>query len=398
MRTDDSLDWLNTVLWPCGDGGFVRAGEAVADAPGQWWWASPGVESPHTLVPTAPRHAARRSARRYHDGKPWRARARVLAAEMVMGSPFTPAVGPLAQRITATGLDRGVIGALRTAFGNDLVVAVTLASPKSNRKAVLQLLAADGTCVGFAKVSPDRWNDRLLANEATWLERPTPAGLRVPAVRRHGELGGRTVLVQEAVLPPRMLRRGPLDTPPVHLFESVAAMGTRRRAPVHASAWMGSVRAVLDHADPAERLLLEHALMAHGEPLELGAWHGDLASWNLYTGRDTIAVIDWEFAAPDVPLGFDVCHFHLQVANELLGLDAAGALRWARERIADPLVALGVEAHEHGVVWRLYLVELVRRTLALRAEGLPTSEVRHGVAALAYLRAICPTPTMEVVS
>lgn len=396
MRTDDSLDWLNTVLWPCGDGGFVRAEESVPAGRGRWWWASPGVENPHTLVPTGPRRAARRAARRYHDGKPWRARARVLAAELVMGSPLTPAVGPFAQRITATGLDRGVIGALRDELGEDLAFAVTLASPKSNRKAVLQLLAPDGECIGFAKVSPDPWNDRLLANEAAWLDRSTPEALRVPAVRRHGEVGGRMVLVQEAVLPPRMLRRGPVDTPPVHLFEHVAAMDTRRRAPVEESAWMRSVRAVLDHADPVERLLLEHALTAHREPLELGAWHGDLASWNLYTGRDTIAVIDWEFAAADVPLGFDVCHFHLQVANELLGLDAAGALRWARERIADPLVGLGVEPREHAAVWRLYLVEMVRRTLALRAGDLPTTGVRHGVAALDYLRAISPTPTMEV--
>ncbi|MFN3219676.1 MAG: hypothetical protein ACE367_24590 [Acidimicrobiales bacterium] len=398
MRTDDSLDWLNTVLWPCGDGGFVRADESVSDGLGRCWWASPGVENPHTLVPTAPRRAARRSARRYHDGKPWPARARVLAAEVAMGSPLTPAVGPFAQRISATGLDRGVIGALREEFGQDLVFAVTLASPKSNRKAVLQLLAPDGECVGFAKVSPDPWNDRLLANEAAWLARAAPPSLRVPAVRRHGEAGGRMVLVQEAVLPPRMLRRGPVDSPPVHLFDDVAAMGTRRRASVDESSWMGSVRTVLDHADPADRLLLEHALAAHSAPLELGAWHGDLASWNLYTGRDAIAVIDWEFAADDVPLGFDVCHFHLQVANELLGLDAASALRWARERIADPLVGLGVEPREHAALWRLYLVELVRRSLALRAGDLPITGVRHGVVALDYLRAISPTPTMEVVS
>jgi hypothetical protein len=397
MRTEDSLDWLNTVLWPSGDGGFVRADESVSGGAGRWWWASPGVENPHTLVPTAPRRAALRSARRYHDGKAWPARARVLAAELAVAGPITPTLGPFARRITATGLDRGVIGALRGEFGEDLVFAVTLASPKSNRKAVLQLLAPDGECVGFAKVSPDPWNDRLLANEAAWLRRSTPGSLRAPAVRRFGDVGGRTVLVQEAVLPPRMLRRGPVDTPPVHLFADVAAMGARRRAPVEESAWTGSVRAVLDHAEAADHRLLEHALTAHAEPIELGAWHGDLASWNLYTRRKTIAVIDWEFAADDVPLGFDVCHFHMQVANELLGLDAAGALRWARERIAGPLVGLGVEPRDHASLWRLYLVELVRRTLALRAAGLPTTEVRHGIAALGYLRAIGPMPTMEVV-
>lgn len=395
MRTDDPLDWLNSVLWPRGDGGFVR-GDGSGSG-GRQWWASPDVEHPHTLVPTAPRRAAMRSARRYHDGKAWSARARVLAAEVAVAGPFTPAIGPFGRRISATGLDRGVPGALRDELGDDLVFAVTLASPKSNRKAVLQLLAPDGACIGFAKVAPDPWNEQLLANEADWLGRPARASLHVPTVRWYGDAGGRTVLVQEAVLPPRTLRRGPVDAPPAHLFDDVAAMDVRRRAPVDESAWMASVRAVLDHADAADRPLLEHALAAHRAPVELGAWHGDLASWNLYTRRGSIAVIDWEFAAADVPLGFDVCHFHLQVANELLGLDAAGALRWARERIAGPLAGLGVGPAEHAPVWRLYLVELVRRTLALRAAGLPTGGVRHGVAALEYLRAISPTPTMEVV-
>jgi hypothetical protein len=38
-------------------------------------------------------------------------------------------------------------------------------------------------------------------------------------------------------------------------------------------------------------------------------------------------------------------------------------------------------------VWRLYLVELVRRTVALRADGYPAERLTHGPAALARLLA-----------
>lgn len=82
MRSDDPLHWLNAVLWPQGDGAFVRAAAAGPRPAGPSWWASPDVAHPHTLVPVAPRRAARRAARRYHDAKGWSVRAQVLAAEV----------------------------------------------------------------------------------------------------------------------------------------------------------------------------------------------------------------------------------------------------------------------------------------------------------------------------
>jgi hypothetical protein len=96
-----------------------------------------------------------------------------------------------------------------------------------------------------------------------------------------------------------------------------------------------------------------------------------------------------------VPLGFDVCHFLLQAENETAGVDPATSLGSIRARVGAPLAALGVPRTDHDLVWRCYLVELARRTFALRAGGRPTDRVTHGRAAIDRLLAEVERPTME---
>jgi hypothetical protein len=94
-----------------------------------------------------------------------------------------------------------------------------------------------------------------------------------------------------------------------------------------------------------------------------------------------VQVIDWEFAAEGVPLGFDLCHFHTQVGVEMKGLSARVALDRSARLSPQGLALLGVDPHNQINVYRLYLVELIRRTLALRAAGMSVDRVEQGEAA-----------------
>lgn len=49
------------------------------------------------------------------------------------------------------------------------------------------------------------------------------------------------------------------------------------------------------------------------QPVSYGVAHGDFTPWNtLRTKNDQLAIIDWELAQTEMPLGFDFFHFHLQ--------------------------------------------------------------------------------------
>jgi hypothetical protein len=373
-----ALEWLNAILFPDGDSRFEPG---QPDDHGAWWWANPSAAAAQTLMPATPAAAARRSVRRYHDGHGVRRRLRSAAAELAMRTGPLVHRLPLGEPVRLIGsLDDGVIGGLRRALDiADLTVAVSLAQEKSNRKPVLQLLAG-GNCVGFAKVATTEHARALVDNEAAWLTRRPSVPLAMPQLRWSGELAGASVLVMTAVIPPRLPRRRPLDPPPAALFAAVAALGQRRTTPLADSAWWARVQQLRPLATPAEIDALDTvADRDASQPLGLAAWHGDLTPWNLFTARGTHHLIDWEFAADDVPCGFDLCHFHLQAGNEMLALEAPAALARARRLVAAKL------GPNEDTIWRAYLVELLRRQLHLRSIGYPEHTITHGPAAVAAL-------------
>ena len=390
MTPTDPLTWLNGVLWPEGEAGFVA--EGASGGRGERFWVSPSAANAHTIVPVEPARAARRAVRRYHDGQGVKRRLRSFAAEAAMRAQpiVTRLPGAVGEQVVLVGdANTGVLGGLREVLADPrLTVAITLASPKTNRKPILQLLAQDGRCVGFAKVACDAWTADLVRNEAGWLQKQPMPPLLTPDVVWQGELAGRTVLVQTAVTPPRVPRRRPLAPPEPGLFAAVAALGNRRSAEPAETAWTKTVLDVLPAATDRERSAIESVLEGDGwAPLAVGAWHGDLTPWNLFTDSRGSSLIDWEFAADEAPVGFDFCHFHLQAGNETLGLVTPAALARARSIVDSDLPEFGVPTNDVARVWRLYLVELGRRVLRLRSAGLDTSAVTHGPAAIDALLA-----------
>mgnify|MGYP001819987368 CR=1 FL=1 len=383
------LAWLSTILWPDEDAHFVTAdvaGDRV-DA-STTWWASPNADEPRILVPVAPA-PSRTAVRRYHDGQRGRDRLRSLAAEAIVRTKPLARRALDSNRVVVSGpSDAGLLETLRQELGVDeLHAAISLAQPKSNRKPVLQLIDSRGQCLGYAKVGWNAHTTDLVRNEAGWLtDRPSPPVI-APEVLHVLELGAQTVVVTSPVTGSRWPRRRRF-TCPIDVVRAVAAMRGRRAVPVSSLAWTTGVLDVLDSASPTERSIVGAAIEQVGsEVLEAGAWHGDLTPWNLLTSSRGVGLIDWEFAAADVPVGFDVCHFHTQVGMELCGLDAPAALARAAPLAAGDLARLEQRGATANTVWRLYLVELARRTFALRSRGFDTTAVYQGPAALALLSA-----------
>lgn len=389
MLTDldsrEPLQWLSQILWPDESTSICVDGPASPR-----WWASPNTKSPKILVPAESAAAARTAVRRYHDGFDLKLRLRSGVAEIL--APFSQILAVPLRRKQVAALHRatpapGVLEAISELMGiEDLHVAVSLSTPKSNQKPVLQLLDGSGRCHGWAKVA---WNDRteaLVANEARWVKETAVAPLSKPSLLHDVELAGRRVVISSSVTPSRIPRRRSNKPPSAELFKAVSALGTAETVRIKESAWWLSVEDVLEHATSRERLAVQAALdSCYSLEVRVGAWHGDLTPWNLMTTGGRVHVIDWEFAADGAPVGFDLCHFHTQVGSEMRGYDAAAALDYSARLSPHGLADLGIEAENRTAIWRMYLVELIRRMISLRAGNYPTDQITHGPAALRRL-------------
>ncbi len=420
-RNGDALGWLSDILWPDGSGRLlvdrrrdrdgaggdinsdINSAGVVASGDGDRrvgirWWASPSANAPETLVPATSPQAARTAVRRYHDGFDLRRRARSWSAELLMFRPKA-AARILDQRlVAATGsVGEGLLTDLCATLaaigrGAELHIAITLSRPKSNRKPVLQLIGGDGTCVGWAKVGWNGWTKRLVTNEAVWLDRAANGSVDAPHVLGSHDLRGHHVVITSGVVGGRLPRRRSVRPPEPDLLLAIADLGTRERLPLIETPWWRTVESVRSQATDREAAAIERVKgQVESSVLEVGAWHGDLTPWNLLSGGRRWragagpAVIDWEFAADGVPLGFDLCHFHTQVGVEMKGLSTADALDRSARLSPQGLAGLGVDPHNQLNIFRLYLVELIRRTLALRQAGMPVDSVEQGEAATARI-------------
>jgi hypothetical protein len=399
----DSLAWLSAILWPDGSARLLveqrAAGPDDATGATMRWWASPTARDPQILIPADSPRAARRAVRRYHDGFDRRRWARSMAAEAAMASPGL-AGRLLADTVVvidgpADALDRGVPGGLRALLGrDDLFFAISVARPKSNRKPVIQILDDRGLMIGWAKIGWNEWTQGLIGNEARWLSRPAWPPVIKPVVLHDTMITGHRVVITSSLAAGRRPPLRPIKPghqPDPHVVPSIARIGSERRARVVDSRWWASVENVMTVAGAGERRMITQVMDRVAElTFSLGAWHGDFTPWNTMTVRGMAQIIDWEFAADEVPLGFDLCHFHTQVAAEMFKLSPAAALDYSARLSPQGLAALGVDPHNQIATWNLYRVELIRRTLALRRAGLDTDDVHQGRVALA--RTIEGTP------
>ncbi len=351
IEGNEDLAWLDQIL-----------GRRASDGATQYL-CRPSVANPQFLVPTRPRRAAASSLRRFHDARSPSERVVGLAGQVMARTGllrFAPGEPLVLQDFALVDHLAGVLGE------PELCAAVTLGPRRRNRKPVLQLIRPDGDVVGFAKIGWTPFTSELVGNEARWLgavEASTPTWLRTPPVLHKTRWRDLDVLVIGTVDTPFTARGQRVVRTDV--VDAVAHSIGTRRAPFGESALLADWRAAgLDRRVDLDRLVDRRG----AEHLEYGLWHGDLTPWNIATHAGAISVWDWEFAAPDRPVGFDVLHAHFEDGRRRLHESDEIALRNLPSRALPQLAELGQDRHVDAM-YDLYLAELLAREQRLIGQG-----------------------------
>ncbi len=341
-------------LYPPSDGGRVAHFVAV-----------PNARKPRLLVPAGSRRVAAGAVRRYAQPAARSARFKRDLAALALRTGADRAL--LRDRITVTGAD-SIEEHLRRVLDRDLTVSVHIGPARANRKPVLQLLAPDGTTVGFAKLGTNALTRRLVRAETVALTALRYARLStvvVPRVLHSGQWQGHQVLVQEA-LPAWRPRRPAGVRLPAAMREVAGALGVYR-ANLTDSPYQIELERRLSTVDcPMLAAAVDRLVERRGDTvLQFGAWHGDWAPWNMAALADAVLVWDWERFTPGVPLGFDAVHHELHQRMER-GEEAAAAVDATLTRAPALLDAFGMTREAADVTALLHLVDLAVRYLADR--------------------------------
>ena len=371
------LDWACRLLFGSGDGP-VRAVRRGRPAPAGFIRAEaylvlPRASDARLLVPLNAPQAAAAALARNHDATSTKARLgrMALGAGLKVGLTqrvadrvdiFVDPALPAAERPKHLLTDH-----LRAIFGRtDLEMAVILGVPRLNRKPVLQILAADGTVVGYVKAA---WNDLtvgLVRNEARVLAHLAdvgPKSFTPPAFVAAGPWGALELIAASAL--PNAARPDPsaVFDPPMAVIAEIAGLWGRSTATLAASPYWAGVRERL--AAQAGSDVLGGAVdwverTYGGVEMAFGAWHGDFTPWNMARLDGATYVWDWERAAP-APAGLDLLHFLFQSVCRFDGKAPAAAIAACSERTPALLRALDVPLDSEAALWALYRLELLFR-------------------------------------
>src|SRR5439155_13121869 len=136
---------------------------------------------------------------------------------------------------------------LRGLYGrSDLEMAVILGVPRLNRKPVLQVLAADGTVVGYVKAA---WNDLttgLVRNEARVLAElagATPRTFTPPALVAAGPWGELELIAASALPNAARPDAAAVFDPPMPVIAEIAGLWGRSTGRLGCSPYWADVRA-----------------------------------------------------------------------------------------------------------------------------------------------------------
>jgi hypothetical protein len=390
------LDWACRLLFGADSrvvarrrGGSAPAGFARAEA----YLALPRAANPRLLVPLGSPRAAAAALARNHDATSRKARLAkaALGAGLRIGltqrvadrvDVFADPALPAAERAQALLSEH-----LRVLYGrSDLEMAVILGVPRLNRKPVLQVLAADGTVVGYVKAA---WNDLtggLVRNEARVLAdlaKAAPRTFTPPALVAAGPWGELELLAASALPNAARPDAAAVFDPPMPVIAEIAGLWGRTMARLGCSPYWAGVRARLAAQAPSE--ILSRAVdwvesRYGGLTMAFGAWHGDFTPWNMARIDGATYLWDWERAAP-APAGLDLVHFLFQSICRFDGKAPAEAVDACSERLPGLLGPLDVPLDSERALWAVYRLELLFRYEEAGAAGVlhKPSKIHAGV-------------------
>ncbi len=386
VDSDDPLVWLSSILFgPEAQRQLVRG--ATPLGPNQRTLAEYLVQdesNPRFLLQNH-RRAMATGVHRYHDAMPRSSRLRNrsasigartgLASRLWRGRVRLVSSNPLA----ADGRS-SLLTHLAEVLGEDTVfTSLTLGPPKrANRKPVIQMIRPDGQVIAFVKVGWNHTTRELVRNEVSWLRSLEAANLtafQVPTLLHSGTWRGLEIAAMTAVPSDVRSSRDPHTPPPVQVFHQIAELaGIEEHRLIHSH----FARRIENYLRPSPALgTVVRFLEKHrDEDVAFGTWHGDFSPWNMSTTASGLHLLDWEFAAHQVPYGFDCFHFFLQVALVLDQKSAAESLDIARAQGGALLVELGIEPEKIDLIFGCYLAETIARSRFLVSDGEPPRLVR----------------------
>jgi hypothetical protein len=364
--------------------GFVRA---------ESYLALPRAANPRLLVPLGSGAAAAAALARNHDATSAKARLgrAALGAGLKVGLTqrvadrvdvfVDPALSPTERP------EHLLTAHLRAMFGrDDLEMAVILGVPRLNRKPVLQVLASDGTVVGYVKAA---WNDLtagLVRNETRVLGDLADAGPKTftpPALVAAGPWGDLELIAASALPNAARPDQAHVFDPPMAVITEIAGLWGRSTARLADSPYWAGVRERL--AAQAGSEILERAAgwierQEGATEIAFGAWHGDFTPWNMARLNEATYVWDWERAAA-APAGLDLLHFLFQTVCRFEAKAPADAIGSCSERAAALLPALDVSPATLPGLWLLYRLELLLRYDEARMAGVLArkSKIHEGI-------------------
>jgi hypothetical protein len=371
------LDWACRLLFGSG-GGPVAARRRGEPAPAGFeraeaYLALPRAANPRLLVPLGSPRAAAAALARNHDATSQKARLARAALGAGLKVGLTQRVADRVDVFVDPALSAAerpqhlLTGHLRKIFGrSDLEMAVILGVPRLNRKPVLQVLASDGTVVGYVKAA---WNDLtagLVRNEARVLAdlaAAKPSTFTPPAFVAAGPWGDLELIAASAL--PNAARPDPAQIldPPMAVIAEIAGLWGRSTAPLADSPYWAGVRERLGGIGGSDRLrrAVDWIERRHGhDDIAFGAWHGDFTPWNMARLGDITYLWDWERSSP-APAGLDLLHFLFQGVCRFEGKTPAAAVEICSERTPALLPAIDVPPATEPALWLLYRLELLLR-------------------------------------
>jgi len=393
------LDWACRLLFESG-GRVVSRRRSAGSPPApagfdriESYLALPRAANPRLLVPLGSSQAAAAALARNHDATSTKARIgrAVLGAGLKVG--LTQRV---ADRVDVYA-DRALSAAerpqhlltehLRGMFGRaDLEMAVILGVPRLNRKPVLQVLAADGTVVGYVKAAWNELTAGLVRNETRVLRHLAATGSKTftpPAFVAGGPWGELELIAASALPNAARPDQAQVFDPPVAVISEIAGLWGRSSAKLADSPYWAGVRE--RQATQAGSEVLDRAVewverAAGSTEIAFGAWHGDFTPWNMARLDEATYVWDWE-RAREAPAGLDLLHFLFQTVCRYEGKPPADAIESCSERAASLLPVLDVEPRSLPALWLLYRLELLLRYDEARTAGVLArqSKIHEGI-------------------
>jgi len=199
--------------------------------------------------------------------------------------------------------------------------AVSLGTPGSDRKPVIQIQDGAGVVAGYAKVGWNEATNGRMKNEADTLRRFAAESFdnfNIPEVMDAGDWRGRYVTVLSP--PEGELGGAPeaLSETYVSVLKELAGYNLTAHRLKESPFWAAAKKKLKAVSSNYYRNILEQKVV----PLVEGKYgdrvlpfhqsHGDFAPWNAYLADGRLFLYDWEHSSPYSPAGRDLFHFITQ--------------------------------------------------------------------------------------